>query len=102
MGESRAGEHGLAEAIDGAGEDWSVSGDAMRWSPGRARDGGSDGFDVAGGIGSVLGVHPDTVRRLVSRAVTPFAVVASDVLDELRGLSRPGLGVLRPPRRDGR
>lgn len=90
MGDTRT-----AEAIDGAGEDWTVSGDAMRWSPARASgDGNPDAFGgggggVASGIGAVLHVHPDTVRRVVSRAVTPFAEVAADMLDELRGLTRP-------------
>jgi hypothetical protein len=81
----------LAEAMDGAGEDWTVSGDAMRWSPDRAGQWPPDraGVDVAAGIGAVLHVHPDTVRRVVNRAVTPFALVAADVLDELRGLTRP-------------
>jgi hypothetical protein len=85
--------HAMAEAFDGAGEDWSVSGDAMRWSPGRAgqREPDHAGVDVAAGIGAVLHVHPDTVRRVVNRAVTPFALVAADVLDELRGLSRPSV-----------
>jgi hypothetical protein len=83
--------HGLAEAMDGAGEDWTVSCDAMRWSPARAGQFPSDhaGVDVAAGIGAVLRVHPDTVRRVVTRAVSPFALVAADVLDELRGLTRP-------------
>jgi hypothetical protein len=31
------------------------------------------------------------VRRVVNRAVTPFALVAADVLDELRGLTRPSV-----------
>jgi len=39
----------------------------------------------------LLHVHPDTVRRVVNRAVTPFALVAAGVLDELRGLSRPSV-----------
>ena len=83
----------IAEAMDGAGEDWTVSGDAMRWSPGRAGQHEPDhpGVGVAAGIGAVLHVHPDTVRRVVNRAVTPFALVAADVLDELRGLSRPSV-----------
>jgi hypothetical protein len=47
--------------------------------------------DVAAGIGAVLHVDPDAVRRVVNRAVTPFALVAADVLDELRGLTRPSV-----------
>jgi serine/threonine-protein kinase RsbW len=91
MGDDRPAGRELAEAFDGAGEDWTVSGDAMRWSPGRAGQRPPDprGVDVAAGIGAVLRVHPDTVRRVVNRAVTPFALVAADVLDELRGLTRP-------------
>jgi energy-coupling factor transporter ATP-binding protein EcfA2 len=87
------GRSALAEAMDGAGEDWTVSGDAMRWSPGRSGQGqpARAGVDVAAGIGAVLRVHPDTVRRVVNRAVTPFALVAADVLDELRGLTRPSV-----------
>lgn len=93
MGTHDETEHAIAEAMDGAGEDWTVSGDAMRWSPGRTGQGEPDhpGVDVAAGIGAVLHVHPDTVRRVVNRAVTPFALVAADVLDELRGLSRPSV-----------
>jgi hypothetical protein len=86
------GDRRTAEAIDGAGEDWTVSGDAMRWSPSRAAGEGEPdvyGVGLASGIGAALHVHPDTVRRVVSRAVTPFAEVAADMLDELRGLTRP-------------
>jgi hypothetical protein len=91
MGDDRPTGRALSEAIDGAGEDWTVSGDAMRWSPGRAGQRAPDagGADLAAGIGAVLHVHPATVRRVVNRAVTPFALVAADVLDELRGLTRP-------------
>jgi hypothetical protein len=91
MADDRPTGHELAEAMDGAGEDWTVSGDAMRWSPARAGQSPSEhgGVDVAAGIGAVLHVHPDTVRRVVTRAVSPFALVAADVLDELRGLARP-------------
>lgn len=93
MEEDRETGPAIAEAIDGAGDDWTVSGDAMRWSPGRTgqREPDHPGVDVAAGIGAVLHVHPDTVRRVVNRAVTPFALVAADVLDELRGLSRPSV-----------
>jgi hypothetical protein len=45
----------VAEAIDGATGDWSMSGDAMRWSPDLAERGPADGelrgVDVAAGIG---------------------------------------------------
>lgn len=90
MVDDRPTGHALDEAFDGAGEDWTVSGDAMRWSPGRAgqRTPDQPGSDLAAGIGAVLHVHPDTVRRVVNRAVSPFALVAADVLDELRGLTR--------------
>jgi serine/threonine-protein kinase RsbW len=93
MGDERPAGLALADALDGAGEDWTVSGDAMRWSPGRAgqREPERAGGDVAAGIGAVLHVDPDAVRRVVNRAVTPFALVAADVLDELRGLTRPSV-----------
>ena len=90
MGEQRPTGHALTDAMDGAGEDWTVSGDAMRWSPGHAgqRDPDRPGGDLAAGIGAVLHVHPDTVRRVVNRAVAPFALVAADMIDELRGFTR--------------
>jgi len=81
-------ENPVAEAIDGATGDWSMSGDAMRWSPELAErgPGGSElpGLDVAVGIGAGLGLDMDSVRRLVSGALTSLGSVASDVVTELR------------------
>jgi hypothetical protein len=45
----------VAQAIDGATGDWSMSGDAMRWSPDLAEAGAASrelrGVDVASGFG---------------------------------------------------
>jgi hypothetical protein len=82
----------VAEAIDGATGDWSMSGDAMRWSPDLAGRGPVDGelrgLDVASGIGSGLGLDMNGVRRLVSGALSSLGAVASDVVSELRQLTR--------------
>jgi hypothetical protein len=84
----------VAEAIDGATGDWSMSGDAMRWSPHLAEHGPAEGelrgVDVAAGIGSGLGLDMTGVRRLVSGALTSLGTVASDALSELRQLTRGG------------
>ncbi len=86
----------VAEAIDGATGDWSMSGDAMRWSPELAERGpGLDagelrGLDVAAGWGAGLGLDMDGVRRLVSGALTSLGTVANDVVTELRQLM-PGV-----------
>jgi hypothetical protein len=84
----------VAEAIDGATGDWSMSGDAMRWSPDLAERGPADGelrgLDVAAGIGSGLGLDMTGVRRLVSGALSSLGSVASDVVTELRQLTRGG------------
>jgi hypothetical protein len=88
----------VVEAIDGAVGDWSMSGDAMRWSPelaeGRPPAGGADGpgglagVDVAAGLGSALGLDIGGVRRLVSGALNSLGTVAGDVVAELRELTR--------------
>jgi hypothetical protein len=86
----------VAESIDGATGDWSVSGDAMRWSPALAERGPESmpapgpmaGLDVAAGLGAVLGLDSGGVRRLVSGALTSITVAASDVVSELRQLTR--------------
>jgi hypothetical protein len=84
----------VAEAIDGATGDWSMSGDAMRWSPDLAARGPSEGelrnLDVATGIGSGLGLDMNGVRRLVSGALSSLGAVANDVVTELRQLTRGG------------
>jgi len=83
-----------AEAIDGATGDWSMSGDAMRWSPDLADRGPSEGelrgLDVAAGIGAGLGLDMNGVRRLVTGALTSLGSVANDVVSELRQLTRGG------------
>ena len=82
----------VAEAIDGATGDWSMSGDAMRWSPDLAERqpslGELRGMDVAAGIGAGLGLDMTGVRRLVSGALTSLGAVASDVVTEFRQLTR--------------
>ena len=84
----------VAEAIDGATGDWSMSGDAMRWSPDLAEHGRSDGelrgLDVASGIGTGLGLDMSGVRRLVSGALNSLGAVATDVVSEFRQLTRGG------------
>jgi len=82
----------IAEAIDGATGDWSMSGDAMRWSPDLAERGPVEGelrgVDVAAGMGSGLGLDMNGVRRLVSGALTSLGAVATDVVSEFRQLTR--------------
>ncbi|MFP5372679.1 MAG: hypothetical protein ACLGI3_18310 [Actinomycetes bacterium] len=82
----------VAAAIDGATGDWSMSGDAMRWSPELAERGpaGSElpGLDSAGGMGTGLGLDLDSVRRLVTGALTSLGAVATDVVAEVRQLTR--------------
>jgi hypothetical protein len=86
----------IAEAIDGATGDWSMSGDAMRWSPDLAEHGpglGTDqlrGLEVAAGWGAGLGLDMDGVRRLVTGALNSLGAVATDVVTELRQLTRGG------------
>jgi hypothetical protein len=84
----------VAEAIDGATGDWSMSGDAMRWSPDLAERGPSEGelrgVDTAAGIGAGFGLDMTGVRRLVSGALSSLGTVASDVVSELRQLTRGG------------
>jgi hypothetical protein len=82
----------VAQSIDGATGDWSMSGDAMRWSPELAEQGPSSGelraVDLATGLGTGLGLDATSVRRLVSGALTSIGSVASDVVSELRQLTR--------------
>ena len=85
----------IAEAIDGATGDWSMSGDAMRWSPdlasrGPVEGGELRGLDVASGMGAGLGLDMNGVRRLVSGALNSLGSVANDVVTELRQLTRGG------------
>jgi hypothetical protein len=82
----------VAAAIDGATGDWSMSGDAMRWSPELADKevsiGELRGLDVAAGLGVGLGLDINGVRRLVSGALNSLGAVATDVVSELRQLTR--------------
>ena len=82
----------IADAIDGATGDWSMSGDAMRWSPDLAdREvpaGELRGMDVAAGLGAGLGLDMTGVRRLVTGALNSLGAVASDVVTEFRQLTR--------------
>ena len=84
----------VATAIDGATGDWSMSGDAMRWSPELAEHGPANGelrgLDVAAGFGAGLGLDMNGVRRLVSGALNSLGNVATDVVTELRQLTRGG------------
>ena len=91
----------VAQAIDGATGDWSMSGDAMRWSPELAERGPAGGelrgLDPAVGSGSGLGLDLNGVRRMVSGALTSLGSVASDVVTELRQLA---LGPVPEPPED--
>jgi hypothetical protein len=82
----------VAEAIDGATGDWSMSGDAMRWSPDLADRGPTGdelrGLDVAVGLGTGMGLDLTGVRRLVAGALTSLGSVASEVVTEFRELTR--------------
>lgn len=82
----------VAQAIDGATGDWSMSGDAMRWSPELAEQGPSSGelrgMEVAAGFGSGLGLDIEAIRRLVSGALNSLGAVATDVVTEFRELTR--------------
>ncbi|MGK5115087.1 MULTISPECIES: hypothetical protein [unclassified Geodermatophilus] len=84
----------VTDAIDGATGDITMSGDAMRWSPeladgqGHGPTGAFPGVDVAAGFGSLLGLDGAGVRRLVSGAVNQLTTVATDVVSELRQLTR--------------
>src|SRR5215217_3376501 len=83
--------NGVARSIDGATGDWSMSGDAMRWSPDLAERGPSTGEpgspDAAAGLGGGLGLDVDGLRRLVSGALNSLGTVATDVVSELRQLT---------------
>jgi hypothetical protein len=84
----------VAEAIDGATGDWSMSGDAMRWSPDLAERGPSSGelrgVDAAAGVGTGLGLDMTGMRRLVTGALNSLGNVANDVVNEFRQLTRGG------------
>ena len=79
----------LSEALDGASGDYTVSGDAMRWSPDQAASpspppsGALPGLDVAAGLGAVLGLDAAGVRRLVSGALFSLTAAATEVVEEV-------------------
>lgn len=73
----------LTDAFEGAVSDSSVSADAMRWSPRLLAQ--ADGLDCSTGLREAVGRR---ARRLVSRAVAPFAWVAADLADDARRLWR--------------
>lgn len=85
----------IDEVIAGSAPDVTVSADAMRWSPplaGPAGGEGVEGVDCSTGLAAEL-------RPWLVRAMRPFAEVAVDMLDELRGLHGPGAfwrGLTRP------
>ena len=86
----RAASDDLSDALDGAGGDLTISGDAMRWSPGHADAPAPPAYpalDVAAGIGEFLGFDPAAVRRLVSGAATRLATVAGEAVAELRQMA---------------
>ena len=82
----------VAQAIDGATGDWSMSSDAMRWCPELAErapaPGELGGLEPGAGVGSALNLDVQGVRRLVSDALTSLGTVAADVVTELRALTR--------------
>lgn len=82
----------VARSIDGATGDWSMSGDAMRWSPELAERGTSTGEADAAGAGNGLaggvGLDVDGLRRLVSGALTSLGTVVTEVASEFRQLTR--------------
>jgi len=84
----------VAEAIDGATGDWSMSGDAMRWSPDLAARAPAAGelraVEAATGVGTNLGLDMTGMRRLVTGALTSLGSVATDVVHEFRQLTRGG------------
>lgn len=88
----------VSEALDGATGDYAVSGDAMRWSPELAETPDRPvlselpGLEAAAGLGSVLGLDPSGMRRLVTGALLSLTSAASDVVSELRQLTRGGAG----------
>jgi hypothetical protein len=99
--DSTARANPVADAIDGATGDWSMSGDAMRWSPELAERtpavGELGGLEAGSGVGAALGLDVQGVRRLVTEALTSLGTVANDVVTELRALTR---GSSEEPPRD--
>ena len=94
----------VAQAIDGATGDWSMSSDAMRWCPELAERapaaGELGGLEPGAGVGSALNLDVQGVRRLVSDALTSLGTVAADVVTELRALTRGSSSSEEDPPRD--
>ena len=90
--DSSARNNPVTDAIDGATGDWSMSGDAMRWSPDlveRTPAGGDlGGLGSGSGVGPTLGLDVSGMRRLVTGALSSLGAVATDVVSELRQLTR--------------
>jgi hypothetical protein len=81
----------VARAIDGATVDWTMSGDAMRWSPelaDRAPEQRAASVGERPGPAAAPALDLEGVRRLVSGAMSSIGAVASDVVAELRQLTR--------------
>src|SRR3712207_8823140 len=82
----------VADAIDGATGDWSMSGDAMRWSPELAERGPAGGellgLDAAMGAGAGLGLDLGGRRRLGSGALTSLGPVATGHVSPIRQPTR--------------
>ncbi|WNV74230.1 hypothetical protein [Geodermatophilus sp. DSM 44513] len=86
----------VAQSIDGATGDTTVSGDAMRWSPDLVEEHRAGAVAVPwalpgggeAGLGALLGLDAPTVRRALTGAATSLATVAGDVVAELRQRAR--------------
>jgi hypothetical protein len=81
----------VARSIDGATVDWSMSGDAMRWSPDLADRAPEERAPMGGNLAGLeaatgLGVDLDGMRRLMAGALSSLGAVANDVVSELRRL----------------
>ena len=93
----------VADALDGATGDYAVSGDAMRWSPELAETPARSslaelpGVEAAAGLGSVLGLDAAGMRRMVTGAFLSLTSAASDVVSELRQLTRGAPAEGEPP-----
>lgn len=97
----------LSETLDGATGDYGVSGDAMRWSPELAAEPDRatlrelPGAEAAAGIAALVGLDAAGVRRMVTGALSTLTSAATDVVGELRQLTRGSSGRDERPRPDG-
>ena len=62
----------------------------MTWAERGPSSGELGGVDVAAGLGAGLGLDVEGLRRLVAGALTSLGTVATDVVSELRQLTRGG------------